>query len=335
MQAVILAGGRGTRLFPLTRRTPKPLLPIVGQPLLCHLVRYLATQGIDEIFITAGYLGEAIQHAAHDLQGVARVEVVHETLARGTAGGVIDLLPRLHSPFLVVSGDAILGLDIGALLAVHRACGGSATIALTASSDRLRFGVVGVAGGLVTRFVEKPAIRDLVPDLMFNSGSYLLDREALQDFDGDQPVDFADDVFPKLLRTGHHLGAAAALSFWRDIGTPASFREAHFEALSGLWPWAAARPGSPAVVEGNVTIEGAVGFGDGVLLGAGSHIIGPSYLGAGVQLGPRSEVTRSVLLAGSRTSGRCLLQDVVVDADVCVPPGLAITGAILGHVSTP
>ncbi len=333
MQAVILAGGQGTRLLPLTLHTPKPLLPIVGRPLLSYLVRHLTAQGIDEIFITSGYLGDAVQRAAHEMQGDVPVRVIREAVVRGTAGAVLDLLPRLRSPFLVVSGDAVLALDARALLAAHRAAGGPATLAVMAPADRLRFGVVGVEAGLVTRFIEKPRVSELVPDLLLNSGSYLLEREAFRNLAEDRPLDFAHDVFPALLRTGHRLGAAPVLRFWRDIGTPESFRDAHFEALNGIWPWTAPDRGAPLAVGPGVTIEGVVGFGDGVLIGAGSRIRGPAYLGAGVRLGPGSEVTRSVLLAGSRTIGLCSVQNTVVGVGVSVARGVVVSGAVLGRLA--
>lgn len=333
MQAVILAGGQGTRLFPLTLQTPKPLLPIMGQSLLSYLVRHLTTQGIDEILITSGYLGGAIARAVQGMEERVPIHVVQESVTRGTAGAVIDLLPRLRSPFLVVSGDAILALDIAALLAAHQEAQAIATLAVMRPADHLRFGVVRVESGLVTHFVEKPGVLELVPELLLNTGTYMLEREALEGAATDGAVDFAHEIFPRLLRAGHRLAAAPALAFWRDIGTPESFREAHFEALSGEWPWPTPPAGSPPGVGPGVRITGRVGFGEGVVVGAGSRIQGPAYLGSGVHLGPGTDVTRSVLLAGSRTSGSCILRDAVVDVGVSVPHGTVVSGAILGRLA--
>lgn len=331
MQAVILAGGQGTRLLPLTLHTPKPLLPIAGRPLLSYLLRHLKSQGVDEIFITGGYLGHALEDFVRRDGTSSPVHVVREATVRGTAGAVADLAPRLRSPFLVVSGDAVLAIDVKALAAAHQRAGGPATLGVMAPVEQLRFGIVDVADGRVRRFVEKPRLDELVPGLWVNSGVYLLDREALAGVAAQGPVDFARDVFPGLKAAGHPLGAAAALRFWRDVGTAESFRDAHFEALTGKWPWPAPPPGAPAVTGAQVVIEGPVAFGEDVVVGPGTRITGPAYIGSGVRLGPRTEVTRSVLLAGSRTAGSCSVQDAVVDSGVLVPGGLAVRGAIVGQ----
>lgn len=332
MQAVILAGGQGVRLLPLTLHTPKPILPILGRPLLAYLVQHLASQGIEEVYVTTGYLGDAIRRVAVAMEGDASVHVVQELEPRGTAGAVFDLLPRLHSPFLVVSGDAVLALDVAALVAAHRKASSIATLAVMAPAERVRFGVVDVAGGFITRFAEKPEITELLPGLLVNSGCYLLEHEALSDAAEDRPVDFAKDVFPLLLQKGHRLGATLALRFWRDIGIPESFREANFEALSGSWPWSAPERGTPLAAGKDVMIDGAVGFGKGVRIGDRCCIHGPAYLGDGVRLADGSEVARSVLLSNSRTSGPCSLRDAVVDTGVSVPTGAAISGALLGRI---
>lgn len=256
MHAVILAGGQETRLLPATPHTPKPLLPIVGRPLLSCLVRHFM------------------------VQREAPVRVIRETVVRGGSGAVLDLLPCLRSPFLVVSRDAVLVLDARAQLAARRATGGPATLALMAPADRVRFEVAGVET-VVTRFIKKPRVSEFVADLFLNSGSYLLEREAFRDPTEDRPPDFEHDVFPALLRTGHRLGVAPILRFWRDIGTPESFRDAHFEALNAIWPWTALDRGAPLAVGPGVTIVGVVGFGDGVLISAGNRIRGRAYLGAG------------------------------------------------------
>ncbi len=333
MQAVILAGGQGTRLFPLTLHTPKPLIPIVGRPLLAHLIPHLVSQGIDEVFVTSGYLGEVVRTALAARSWGIPVHMWREAVPRGTAGAVRDLLPRLHPPFLVVSGDVVTGLDLAALLAAHRRAGASATLAVMPAVDRLRFGVVEMDGGRITRFTEKPGINELVPGLHLNSGVYVLEGEALAGVARDRPADFARDTFPQLLAGGHRLAAAATLRFWRDVGTGESFRDAHFEALNGEWPWETPDLGAPASVGPGVRIEGRVGFGRDVSLGTGSRIHGPAYLGDGVRLAPGSEVTRSVLLPRSGSAGPCLLQDTVVDAGVRVPSGAAVSGALLGRLA--
>ena len=329
MQVVILAGGRGERLQPLTARLPKPLIPFFDQPLLGYQLDHLAAQGIDEAFITAGHLGDAITRFAAQSRTGIRLHVVQEDSARGTAGAVADLAPVLRSPFLVVSGDAVLDLDLQCLLDVHHDVEALATICTAPVAERLRFGYAEVREAVVTRFAEKPSLDELTPGMAVNTGCYLLEAETLRYCGSNCAPDFARDVFPAILGAGHRIGAAPALRFWRDIGTPTAYRDAQLEAVVGHWPWKSPPSARPTYVGCNAEIIGPVHLGPGVLIGAYARIVGPAYLGARSTVGPHAVVTRSVLLAGAEVGAGTCLSESVVDESVHVPTGLALGAALV------
>ncbi len=347
MQAVIMAGGRGQRLQPLTLTRPKPLVPFFGRPLLAGLVDALARQGVDEVFITAGHLGGQIHDFVSTLRGDReaavpgveggaglwpRLHVAVEERPRGTAGAVADLLPRLRSPFAVLSGDAVLDIDLSALERTHREGGHVATLCLAPTDERLRFGTVALDGHRIVRFLEKPALGELAPGLGVNTGCYVLEREALDGVDPSGSVDFAYDVFPRLLHAGSPLGAEVAARYWRDIGTLDAYRATHFEGLAGAMPWPV--PGSAAAPQGvsRETLEGLVHFGEAIRIGRGARLIGPAVLGEGCRVGDGATVARSVLLRGSQVGREASVEDCVLDEGASIPAGWHLSQAgVAGH----
>jgi len=321
-----MAGGRGERLQPLTAGLPKPLVPLFDRPLLGYLIQHLLEHGVEEIFVTAGYRGEQIRAYLAGFPADARLHCHTEERPRGTAGAVADLRPRLRSPFLVVSGDAILDLDLPALLGAHQADGNMVTICLAPLGERLRFGTVALTGRRIRHFVEKPPLADLLPEARINTGCYVMQTEALADVPGEGLVDFALHVFPSLLARGYPLGAVAGARFWRDIGTLEAYREAHFEGLNGTLPWSLAK-GTEPVAAASAQIRGPVHFGSGVRIEAGARIVGPAVLGEGCRVGRGAEVVRSILLAGSAVAAGVVLRDCVVDLGARVPAGWRLAGA--------
>ena len=332
LQAVVMAGGRGERLQPLTASRPKPLVPFFGKPLLGYLLAHLTALGVDEIFVTAGYLGRQVAAFTERANVGVPVHCTLEERPRGTAGAVMDLLPRLRQRFLVVSGDALMDLDLPALLACHRQDRNVATICLAPPGERLRFGTVDCRNRRVTAFREKPEISDLLPGSGVNAGSYLLEREALHGLDASRPLDFANDVLPALLQSGARLGALPTMRYWRDLGTLQSYRDAHFEGLRGQLPdgW---------VPEGlrvdHDAPGGPVALGPGVEVARDARIEGPAVLGAGCRLAPGARVTRSLLLGECRVGAGTWVADSVLDGGTTVPARRRIVGAGLAGGQPP
>lgn len=331
MKAVIIAGGRGERLRPLTQDRPKPLVPVAGKPLMFYLLERLRGWGVDEVAITTGYLGERLREAVGDgSRWHLRVRYAAEPNPRGTAGGVRDLLPFLDGTFLVVSGDALCDLDVGRMAATHRAGGNIATLCLAPPESALRFGLVRTQGTRVHSFTEKPSLERLLPGAGINTGIYVLEPEAVRDVPLDGMVDFAKDVFPGLLRAGHSIGAVYATTYWRDVGTLSAYRDVHAEALTGSWPWP--RPsGGPAQLAASARISGPVHLGVGTRVGEDASIEGPVFVGAGCRIGAGATVRNSVLLDGARVGARCSVIDSVLCEGAVAPSGSVLVASAIAH----
>lgn len=312
MHAIILAGGKGTRLRPLTDALPKPLVPFMGEPYAVGLLRRLAAAGCERATFLVG--SDARPFAVLIAAGVALgidVTAVGEETPLDTAGAARRLLHARtdEEPALVCNGDVLTDLDYTDLIARHREAGATATIALTRVRDTSSFGVVVRDGGeRVTAFVEKPAPGTLADDTV-NAGTYVLEAGALDSFDGDGPLSFEYDVFPGLLESGALLLGIASDVHWQDLGTLQRYLDGHRAVLDGrcAWPWGPGlRPagGQTAVhenaeVDPDAVLEGAVVVGPGCSVGPRA-VLRDAILHAKVRVGQDARVTRAIL--GERMS---------------------------------
>ncbi len=332
MKAIILVGGEGTRLRPLTYDTPKQMLPIVGRPMLERVLEHLAAHGIDEAVLSLGYLPDAFMAAYPDgkAAGVALTYAV-EPHPYDTAGAVRFAadVAGIDDTFVVLNGDVLTDLDLSALLARHRARGAEGTIALHPVDDPSRFGVVTTDDeDRVLAFVEKPP-RDEAPTNLINAGTYVLEPAALDRVPLGQRVSIERETFPAMTRDGT-LYAVADRAYWLDTGTPAAYLQAHRDLLegrrsgvelpSGLGSDLPLERHRKVVREGAVEVEGTVKgasfLGDGTKVAAGA-VVRDSVLGRGCRVDARSLVEGCVLLPGARVAG-----DSVV------------TGSVLGEGAT-
>lgn len=322
-QAVVMVGGRGTRLFPLTENRPKPLLPVLGVPCVEYVIRRLAEGGVEELIMACGYRSEDMLQTIGDGDrfGIS-IEYSFEEVPAGTAGSVKLLEERLDDRFMVASGDLLADVDMAATAAAHKG-GAIATMALTTVENPSEFGIVGLdSEGRIERFLEKPAPEEAFSNLI-NAGIYVLDRRALESVPSGRPYDFARDLFPDLLSRGEVLRGHALDGYWKDIGRPADLLQAnlHMAALlgeasghpsaEGVDSVSALLPGS--LVEGSRVESSVVGADcrvtdahlqrslllPGVALSAGSEVI-DSIIGANCQIGARARVRGCVLADGTR-----------------------------------
>jgi mannose-1-phosphate guanylyltransferase len=222
--AVILVGGEGTRLRPLTYDTPKPMLPIANRPFLEHQIEHLRRHGVDRIRLACGYRPDAIRaHFGDELEYVVEPEPL------GTGGAIAHAARGLRETFVVANGDVLTDLDLTALVSFHRERRARMTLALHPVSDPSRYGVVVTAAdGAVEAFVEKPA-PGTVDSTTINAGTYVVEPGVLELIPGGQQVSVEYDVFPRLVGAG--LYAQSSEGYWRDIGTPASYLGANLEAM--------------------------------------------------------------------------------------------------------
>jgi len=265
-----MAGGEGSRLRPLTSGVPKPLVPVVGKPVMEHILRLLRKHGITDVVVTLQYLGSAIRDYFGDGSdfGVDITYVV-EDAPLGTAGSVKNAQEYLTEPFIVISGDALTDIDLGAVMQYHREKGASATIVLTSVANPLEFGVVITnPDGTIKRFLEKPSWGEVFSDQV-NTGIYVIEPEVLDLLSPGAVVDWSGDVFPKMLTNAMPLYGYPAPGYWCDIGNIQTYYQANWDAL-----------------EGRVDVEipgerrhGNVWIGENVEIGYDVRINGPAYIG--------------------------------------------------------
>lgn len=335
-QAVILVGGQGTRMRPLTDTRPKPMLPLLDLPFVERQVEHLVRAGVITIVFSCGYRPREIEQYFGDgsARGL-RIGYAVDPEPLGTAGAVANAATLLHDgDVFVLNGDILTDLDLAALVAHHRALGAEATIALTPVDDPSAFGLVRTdADGRVSAFVEKPTPGELIPGEPYriNAGTYVLSASARAAIPTGVQVSIERDTFPLLAARGG-VAALASDCYWRDIGTPASYREAHLDVLAGRVGFIAS-PGSSWVdasadVADTATIGAGACVGPHAVVGPGAVVEG-AIVGAGTIVGAGARVVGAVLGRGVRVGDRAVLDGLVVAGDDAV---IAEAAAIHGDV---
>ncbi len=323
MKAVVMAGGEGTRLRPLTSNQPKPMVPIVGKPCMEHIVELLKQHGFEDVIVTVAFLPQAIRSyfGSGESLGVDIGYSVEES-PLGTAGSVKRAAGRLDDTFLVISGDALCDVDLTQLVEAHREKGASVTIGLKSVENPLEFGIVVTdQDGRVERFLEKPSWGQVFSDTI-NTGIYVLEPEVLKHIPQDRPYDFSKELFPLLLEMGRPIYGHVFDGYWQDIGNLEQYRQANFDALDE----------SVQLEIPGIRIRGNVWLGDGVDLDDLDAIQGPAFLGnycriaRGAHVGPYTVLASSVTV---RERGRVVRS--IVDTSTYIGRSCEIEGAIVGR----
>jgi mannose-1-phosphate guanylyltransferase len=326
MKAVVLVGGEGTRLRPLTLSTPKQMLPIVGVPMIERVLAHLASHGVDEAILSLGYLPDAFMAAYPDGHAAGiKVSYAVEPELLDTAGAVRFAATRggVDSTFVVVNGDVLTDLDLTALIAFHRAKGAEGTIALHPVPDPSPFGVVPTdSDGRVTAFVEKPP-RDEAPTNQINAGTYVLEASVLDRIPPDRRVSIERETFPAMVPAGV-LFALADDGYWLDTGTPAAYLQANHDLVSG-------RRGGLVLPDLTDRGDGVYFQGDSTLSGV---VRGPSVIFAGCEVAEGALVERSILGAGSVIESGATVVDSVLMEGAHVAADATVSGSILGPHAT-
>ena len=325
MRAVVLVGGEGTRLRPLTFTTPKQMLPIVELTMIERVFAHLAAFGVDDVVLSMGYRPDAFLAAFPDdrCAGV-RLAYAVEPEPLDTAGAVRFAASHagIDETFLVVNGDVLTDLDVGALVGFHRARGAEATISLTPVDDPSAFGVVPTdAAGRVEAFIEKPP-RDEAPTNLINAGTYVLEPSVLDRIAGDRRVSIERETFPALVEAGSCY-ALASDTYWIDTGTPAKFLQANADLLSGRRGDDTPVPHARKVGE-RVWYGGAGPVVDGV-------VEGPSFVGDAAFVAKGAQVTASVVGSGARVADGAVVRDSVLLPGAVVAGGAVVEGSIVGE----
>lgn len=341
MKAVVLVGGEGTRLRPLTSTIPKPLLPIANQPFLERQLTWLAQHGIDEAVLSLGYLQHAfVEHFPDGEYRGVQLRYAVEPVPLGTAGAIRFAAESagIDERFLVCNGDVLTDLDVSGLVAFHSRHGGEATIALTEVEDPSAFGVVPTfADGEVAAFVEKPT-RERAPTRWINAGTYVLEPAILERVPPRLQVSIERETFPRLLESGRgRMYAQASDAYWLDIGTPSKYLEAHHDLVRGRLgtPAPGAVEATPGVwTQGAVSLDGAVDaptlIGERARVEAGAEVR-DSVLGPDCVVEAGARVSGSVVLYGARVGAGAQVVDSIVGPGAVLEPGVAVRdGSIVG-----
>ena len=320
MQAVILVGGEGTRLRPLTYGTPKPMVPLFGVPFLERALVRLREAGVTQTVLAAGYLPEAIESHFGDGSRIGmKLTYVVEAAPLGTAGALRNVAEHITGPFFVLNGDVLTSLDLRAMRAFHALRGGAGLIHAIRVDDPSAFGcVVSDGDGRVSAFVEKPA-RDEAPTDQINAGTYLLERSVLAAIPAGRAVSIERETFPQLLAAGERLYAYVTADYWLDVGRPEQYLQAHNDVLDGRLTLDA---GSREPAGGTLWRVGAEGVPPGVRP--------PVFIGNGVSVDATATLgPHCVVGNGSRIESGALVRDSVLWERVVVEAGATVAGSIV------
>jgi len=345
MKAVIMAGGEGTRLRPLTSLRPKPMVPIVNQPVMEHILGLVKHHGIDEVVVTLAFMPQVIQDyfGVGDEWGMSIGYAIEET-PLGTAGSVknAESLIGREEPFLVISGDALTDIDLTEVVRFHREKGGAVTIALKAVDDPLEFGVVITAeDGRVERFLEKPTWGQVFSDTI-NTGIYVIEPWVLDELPAGQPFDFSADLFPKLMEQGHAIYGMVCDGYWCDVGSRESYVAVHGDILDGrakiYVPGVQARDrlwvAESATVEAGVTLGDRVVLGENATIRSGAVVADYSVIGDNCVISSEAHVSHSIVWDDTFVGEQAVVSGAVLCRHVDVRARAVIdAGAVIGDES--
>jgi len=340
MKAVVMAGGEGSRLRPLTSRQPKPLVPVAGRPIMEHILLHLRRHQMRDVVATVQYLGASIRNYFGDgsEQGVSLSYSVEDS-PLGTAGSVMLARQALTEPFLVISGDSLTDIDLAAAARFHRERRAIATIVLKPVPNPLEYGVVVVdEGGAVQRFIEKPSWGEVISDLA-NTGIYILDPAVFDFFRPGEATDWSGDVFPKLLKQGEHVFGWVASGYWEDVGSHAAYVKANFDCLEGkvkvqipgdrvgdstwIHPDAEVSPGA--------RIDGPALICAGAKVRAGAWVNGPCVVGGYTTVDSGVKISNSITWDHTYIGLNSRLRGAVVCRSVTIKNGCLLEeGSVIG-----
>ena len=335
MQALILAGGEGTRLRPLTSTMPKPVIPLVGRPFISYMIEWLRGHGVDDVIMSCGFMADGVRSVLGDGEGLGvRLRYVEEREPLGTGGALKFAQDLLDARFFMLNGDVLTDMDLTAQLAQHVQSGARATLALIEVEDPSAYGLVHLdPGQAVTEFVEKPSSGEVAPDLV-NAGAYILERSVL-DVIGPvgTNVSIEREVFPALV--GEGLYGYASDGYWLDIGTPERYLQGTFDILEGLVHTEIGRRLAEAhlaltegaQVDGRVIAPALVGRGSRIA--AGAIVGGRTVLGTGVEVGEGAHIETSVVLDGARIGARTTIRSSIIGANVTIGEHCQIEGGVV------
>lgn len=323
-EAILLVGGKGTRLRPLTVNTPKPMVPAAGVPFLTHQLARARAAGVDHIVLATSYLAEVFEpHFGDGSELGLHIEYVTEEEPLGTGGAIRNVASRLRSgpqdPVLIFNGDILTGLDIRALVAEHERVDADVSLHLTKVSDPRAYGLVPTdPTGRVTAFLEKPQTPQEIVTDQINAGAYVFRRSVIDTIPAGRPVSVERETFPDLLASGAHLQGMVDSTYWLDLGTPQAFVRGSADLVLGRAP-SPAVPGRcgdrlvlpSAHVASDAKLTGGTVIGEDAFVGEGARLVGSTVL-SGAVIEPGAVITDSLIGARASVGARSRLTGAVV-----------------------
>ncbi len=331
MKAVILVGGEGTRLRPLTCNTSKAMVPILNMPFLEYLMQYLKEHGIRDIILAMSYLPGRIQDYFGDgaKWGLHLTYLVEEE-PLGTAGAVKNAEASLDEPFFVLNGDVLTAIDLTAMANRHREVKPEVSIALTPVDNPTIYGVVEtITEGMVKRFVEKPGWEEVTTN-MINAGIYIVEPQVLGHIPPQTPSSFERNIFPQLLKMGKPILGYISDNYWIDIGTPEKYIKVQHDLLEGKAPslfhyWGkvnkSGKVRSKSTIHPSAEIEGPVLIGENCVIAKGARVKGPAVLGQRCQVAREASIEGAILWHDSRVGKKVTLSNCVLASHSYIQEG--------------
>jgi mannose-1-phosphate guanylyltransferase len=342
MDAVILVGGGGTRLRPLTYAVPKPLIPVLNKPLISHLIANLQRHGVQHVVLAASASEKRLETALGTGESLGvRISYCYETEPLGSGLAVKQAAAGFMGPFFVCNGDVITDLDLSAMARRHQENGATLSISLSSVDDPSSYGVVELAeGDRITRFVEKPSPGD-APSSWANAGTWIFEPEVLEHIPNERMDGSLERlVFPSLIADGYTVQGFPSKAYWMDVGTSERYMQLHRDILAGKldgWLPDASQDG-PIVGEGSRVWEDAV-IGAGVVLGTGCRvggrtaIDGPTVIGNACDVRDNARIERSVVWSDCRIGSGAVVRDSILGAGVWIGDEAIVEGAVLANGS--
>ncbi len=322
-EAILLVGGEGTRLRPLTAHTPKPMLPVAGVPITVHQIMRARDAGVTRIVLGTAYRAEVFSEQLGDGSALGvEIAYAHEEQPLGTGGAIRNAAAHLRSadddPVLILNGDVLSGVDMAALVAGHDAEDAAVTLHLTRVDDPRRYGLVPTDGdGRVLEFLEKPQTPEQIVTDQINAGCYVFRRDVIDSIAPDRVVSVEREVFPVLLKSGALVRGVVDESYWLDLGTPWDFVRGSADLVLGVAPWDGHAPAEFLIL-------------DGAEVAAGALIDRGSTIGRGAHVESGAMVSGAVLLDGARVDADARVVDAVIGRGARVGAGALVEGAVIG-----
>jgi mannose-1-phosphate guanylyltransferase len=341
VKAVILVGGQGTRLRPLTCNTSKSMVPVLNIPFLVHVIRNLKAHDVTDIILAQHYLAAPmVQYFGDGARFGVHLTYIVEDFPRGSAGAVKNAEKYLKGTVLVLNGDIFHNLDFTDMLTCHYRNNARATIALAPVDDPTIYGMVDTdANWRVKRFIEKPKREDVTTNLI-NAGTWIIEPEVLQRIPPDVKCSFEREIFPELLNDREPVYAYPSHHYWMDAGTPERYLQLHRDLLDGkcegyTFDWDVIR-GKNCRIHSTARLSGRIVLGGNCTVGSGAKLIGPLVLGSHCRIGREAVIEDCVLWDNVKIGARAELHGCVVANDCVIGVKVSLRNAVLGdHITVP